>query len=167
MDWHTVTYCNEAIDVTAGFNQLRQEPRSNNSQDGRQRRLYITPSGTTFTKPDDGCAVCPVEPTKIVSRRSKFPLWEYVAPASTTDIKRRQHMTWDHNKTIKTSPATSRKECVARHTHGSEWIRMRGIATRVVSPVSKLVNPQHVQPVHLKGHGPNEKKRQDHEEGRK
>jgi hypothetical protein len=112
-------------------------------------------------------ALCAVEPTKIVSRRSKFPLWEYVAPASTTDIKRRQHMTWDHNKTIKTRPATSREECVVRHTHGSEWIRMRGIATRVVSPVSKLVNPQHVQPVHLKGHGPNEKKRQDHEEGRK
>jgi hypothetical protein len=31
---------------------------------------------------------------------------------------------------------------------------MGDIATRVVSPVSKLVNPQHVQPVHPKGHGP-------------
>jgi hypothetical protein len=29
-----------------------------------------------------------------------------------------------------------------------------GIATRAVSPVSKLVNPQHMQPVHPKGHGP-------------
>jgi hypothetical protein len=36
---------------------------------------------------------------------------------------------------------------------------MGGIATRVVSPVSKLVNPQHVQPVHPKGHGPTVKKK--------
>ena len=39
-----------------------------------------------------------------------------------------------------------------------------GIATRVVSPLSKLVNPQHVQPVHPKRHGPIVKKKTRHYE---
>ena len=57
-----------------------------------------------------------LQPTNnTVSRCSKFPF----GPA-TTNIKRRQRMTLDQNKKIKSSPAMSREECVVRHTHGSE-----------------------------------------------
>lgn len=50
--------------------------------------------------------------------------------------------------------------CHKAHTEGVD----SSIATRVVSPVSKLVNPQHMQPVHLKGHGPIKKKARQYEE---
>jgi len=46
------------------------------------------------------------------------------------------------------------------HEWGVTGFVYRVIATRVVTPVSKLVNPQHVQPINLKGHGPSGKQRQ-------
>ena len=58
---------------------------------------------------------------------------------------------------METSPAMMREYCVVTHTRGSEWIRMRGFATRVFGPVSKLVNPQHGSP-YTQGTAPQKKK---------
>jgi hypothetical protein len=55
----------------------------------------------------------------------------------------------------------TREYCVVTHTRGSEWILIwgEGFATRVVGPLSKLVNPQHGNPYTQMGHGPTEKEK--------
>jgi len=51
----------------------------------------------------------------------------------------------------------TREYCVVTHTRGSEWILI-WFATRVVGPVSKLVNPQHGSPYTQRGTAPKKKK---------
>jgi len=55
----------------------------------------------------------------------------------------------------------TREYCVVTHTRGSEWIHIwGGFATRVVGPVSKLVNPQHGSPYTQQGTAPKKEKGQ-------
>lgn len=54
----------------------------------------------------------------------------------------------------------TREYCVVTHTRRSEWnlIWREGFATRVVGPLSKLVNPQHGSPYTRRGTAPQKKK---------